>query len=75
MSAIDWIPKSIGWRSSCWLYSVGPAYTREGEKWRASFHMSAHNVRPLGEIRDTPALAKLDAQAEADRIAALQVAS
>lgn len=73
MSAIVWIPKSLGWRSSDWLYSIAPTYTVDGEKWRAVFHASAHNVRPLGEIRDTPALAKLDAQDEADRIAAAQV--
>jgi hypothetical protein len=67
--AIRWVPKSIGWRSADWLYSVGPTYTVQGEKWRACFHAQANNVRALGEIRDTPALAKLDAQAEADRIA------
>ena len=70
---IKWLPKSIGWRSADWLYSVAPTYTREGQKWRACLHASVHNVKPLGEIRETADEAKADAQVEADRIAALQV--
>lgn len=75
MSLIQWVPKSIGWRSADWLYTVAPTYTGQGQRWRACLNASAHNVEPLGEIRDTVEEAKADAQKEADRIAAINGAT
>ena len=72
---IVWVPKSIGWRSSDYLYTVAPTYTRNGAKWRACFHASVHNVSALGEIRETAEESKADAQAEADRIEMLRKAA
>ncbi len=70
---IKWTRRGIAWRSDDFLYSVGETYSGGSVKYRACLHASVHNVRPLGEIRDTAEEAMNDAQAEADRIAALQV--
>lgn len=74
MSApIKWTRRGISWRSADHLYSVGETYSGDGVRYRACLHASVFNVRPLGEIRDTAEAAMADAQAESDRIAALQV--
>ena len=70
---INWTRRGIAWRSADHLYSVGETYSAEGVRYRAALHASVFNVRPLGEIRDTAEAAMADAQAESDRIAALQV--
>lgn len=72
---IKWTRKGVAWRSSDWLYSVGETYIGGGVKYRACLHASVQNVKPLGEVRDTADEAKADAQAESDRIAALQVSA
>lgn len=69
MSKLHWEPRHIGWRSSDWKYTVAETYSHDGVKYRAAYHVSALNVRPLGEIRATLEEAKADAQAEADRVA------
>lgn len=61
--------KSVAWRSSDWLYSVGETYTVEGVKYRACFHAHAQAAHPLGEKRDTAEEAKRDCEIEAERIA------